>query len=503
MITLIALRNLAHRPLRSLFLLFGYSLGVGVMIVLLAIGQAMLAQARDEKLVGGGQVTVLPEGLNIEVMKTGGVGGLFFSIANARFIYRELLASPRLSHDVATVAPQIDGKLLYLRAHGIEYTVRGAGEIPSHSALVDALPPRIAGEWRDDEGDRRWASPTPHELYTSIDHFHMPPAHVAHPESWAEWHYFNVLSPSGRRWAFISFIVGGDVRGPKWGGQVAVSVREQGGRTRRFTANVRRERVHFSTDSADLEIGANTVHLLSDGRYALRATALENGTGAPLHLDLVVTPAPNILFPGASIAECADTDESCPFASGYAVPALRASATGSMCVSGACEHYDGAQSYHDHNWGVWHGVSWDWGATRAGSYTLLYGRVAPPDSVGTTQPFFVYLTDSLGFRALFRPREISYEDGRTIEIDGRAVKVPSHAVMQDARGADTLRVELDIEDAIGSDTRTSLIERGDAADARRILKPYFIQMKGRARISGRVGGAPVAGSGEGFFETYR
>jgi hypothetical protein len=51
------------------------------------------------------------------------------------------------------------------------------------------------------------------------------------------------------------------------------------------------------------------------------------------------------------------------------------------------------------------------------------------------------------------------------------VKVPSRAVMQDARGADTLRIELDIEDAIGSDTRTSLIERGDEADARRILKP--------------------------------
>ena len=98
---------------------------------------------------------------------------------------------------------------------------------------------------------------------------------------------------------------------------------------------------------------------------------------------------------------------------------------------------------------------------------------------------------------------IAYVDGRTIDINGRDVKVPSRAVMQDARGADTLRVELDIEDAIGSDTRTSLIERGDEADARRILKPYFIQMKGQAKISGRVGGAAVAGTGTGFFETYR
>lgn len=503
MITLLALRNLAHRPLRSLFLLFGYALGVGVMIVLLAIGQAMLTQARDEKLVGGGQVTVLPEGMDIEVMKTGGIGGLFFSIANARFIYRELLAAPRLAREIATVAPQIDGKLLYVRTRGREFSVRASGEIPSKSAAVDALPPVVAGAWRDDDGDRRWADPTPYELYSSIDHFHMPPAHIAHPESWAEWHYFNVLSPDGKRWAFISYIVAGDVRGTKWGGQIAVSVREQGGRTRRFTTNVDRSRVHFSTDSADLEIGSSSVRLLPNGEYALVATARENGTGAPLRLDLTVTPAPNILFPGATIAECADTDESCPFTSGYAVPGLRASATGSLCIASSCEQFDGAQSYHDHNWGVWHGVSWDWGATRAGAYTLLYGRVAPPDSAGSAPPFFVYLTDSLGFRALFRPHEIEYEDGRTIEVNGREVRVPSHALLADVRGNDTLRVALDIEDAIGSDTRTRLIERGDAADARRITRPYFIQMKGRARISGRVGGQAVQGSGTGFFETYR
>ncbi|HXT48518.1 MAG TPA: hypothetical protein VN717_07735, partial [Gemmatimonadaceae bacterium] len=391
----------------------------------------------------------------------------------------------------------------YVRTRGREFPARASGEIPSKSAAVNALPPVVAGAWRDDDGDRRWTNPTPYELYSSIDHFHMPPAHIAHPDSWAEWHYFNVLSPSGKRWAFISYIVAGDVRGTKWGGQIAVSVREQGGRTRRFTANVHRSQVHFSTDSADLEIGSSSVHLLPKGEYALVATAREKGTGVPLRLDLTVTPAPNILFPEATIADCAESDESCPLTSGYAVPGLRASATGSICIAGSCERFDRAQSYHDHNWGVWHGVSWDWGATRAGAYTLLYGRVAPPDSAGSAPPFFVYLTDSLGFRALFRPHEISYEDGRTIEVNGRAVRVPSRALLADVRGSDTLRVALDIEDAIGSDTRTSLIERGDAADARRITRPYFIQMKGRARISGRVGGRVVEGSGAGFFETYR
>ena len=68
MIARLALRNLAYRPWRSALLLVGYALGVGVMVVLLAIGQALLTQARDEKLVGGGAITVLPEGLDVEVM---------------------------------------------------------------------------------------------------------------------------------------------------------------------------------------------------------------------------------------------------------------------------------------------------------------------------------------------------------------------------------------------------------------------------------------------------
>ncbi|HEU4641543.1 MAG TPA: hypothetical protein VFS44_03745 [Gemmatimonadaceae bacterium] len=496
MITLLALRSMVHRPGRSLFLLFGYALGVGVMIVLLAIGEAMLTQARDERLVGGGQITVLPEGLDVEVMKTGGVGGLFFSIDNARFVYRELLAAPRLARDVAVAAPQIDGKLLYLRTARGEWAVRATGEIPSRSEGVGAVPPLAKGEWGDDGGDRRWIAPTPYELYSEIDHFHEPPPGLAHPESWGEWHYFNVLSADHRRWAFISFIIGGDVRGGQWGGQLAVSLREQEGRTRRFSSREPSSAVRFSTEIPDLSIGPSTVTLLPDGRYRVRGRARAERSHSAVTIDLVVTPAPRALFPGATLA-------SGPFTSGYAVPALRATATGSICVDAACERYDGAQSYHDHNWGVWQGVRWEWGASRAGGFTFLYGRVEPPDTTMSRPPFFLYLVDSSGFRALFRPRRIDYVDDRTIVVDGRRVRVPSRAVMWDARGRDTLRVELAIEDAIGTDTRTPIIERGEAAAARLLRTPYFIQMKGTARLEGRIGGEVVKGEGEGFFETYR
>lgn len=445
--------------------------------------------------MGGGEITVLPSGLDVEVMKTGGVGGLFFSIDNARFIYRQLLASPRLAGSVRAAAPQITRKLLYLRTPSGEYPVLASGEVPSRSDAVGAVPALAAGAWRDDDGDRRWMAPTPYELYSRIDHFHLPPDGLANPESWGEWHYFNVLSADGRRWGFISFIVGGDVRGREWGGELAITLRSEGGSTRRFAATVPRDSVRFSTNTPDLALGSARVTLLPDARYELHARApAEDGSGEVVTVDLVVAPAPGALFPGATLA-------SGTFTSGYAVAGLRASASGSICVAGVCERYAAAQSYHDHNWGTWRGVRWEWGAARAGSYTLLYGRVEAPDSAASRPPLFLYLVDSLGFRALFRPRDVRYMDGRTITVAGHSIRVPSRAVIADARGRDTIHVELTIEDAIGTDTRGSFAERGDAAGI--LATPYFIQMKGTARLSGRVGGEPIGGVGEGFFETYR
>jgi hypothetical protein len=76
-------------------------------------------------------------------------------------------------------------------------------------------------------------------------------------------------------------------------------------------------------------------------------------------------------------------------------------------------------------------------------------------------------------------------------------------VMIDVRGEDTLRLDLEVEDAAVTDTRRPTIERGDASPARALRRPYFVQMKGRARLSGRVGGRALVGEGTGFFETYR
>src|SRR5262245_858436 len=497
MIGILARRNLTLRPWRSALLLGGFGLGVGVMIVLLAIGEALLTQARAERLVGGGDVTVLPEGIDVEVMKTGGVGGMFFSIGNARFLDLQLLSNPRNAPGVRTVAPQIVDKLVYLRTlEGRERAVRASGELPSHSALVGAVPALAAGRWEDDDLDRRWRSPTLAELRADIDHYHLTPRSAENRDTWSDWHYFNVLSADRKRWIYLAFIVSGAVPDGRWGGQVTLALNEEGNPARRFAATLPNDSISFSTWNADVRFGNAHVSVDTAGRYVVRARVRGERGDAEAVVDLVVTPAPGAYFPGAALAGEG-------LVSGYAVAGLRASATGTVCVGGTCERFDGAQAYHDHNWGVWRGVTWEWGAARAGPYTFLYGRVQPPDSVSSETPLFVYLVDSLGFRSLFRPRRIDYVDGRTIRVGGRDGRVPSGAVFADARGDDTLRVELTIEDAVGTDTREPKAEPGETLAGRALRRPYFIQMKGMARISGRVGGVPVAGQGSGFFETYR
>jgi len=344
---LLALRNVLLRPWRSVFLLFGFSLGVAVMIVLLSIGEALLSQARNERLVGGGEITVLPQGIDIEVLKTGGLGGLFFSIDHARFVYRQMLAAPRLSSQVATVAPQIEGKLLYVSRAGdaAALPVMAIGEIPSRTRGVGAMPSLASGTWTDDSLDRRWYSPSPEQLRHEIDHFHLPPSRARGDSTWAEWHYFNVLSPDRKRWTFISFILGGQVPDGRWGGQVLVTTHEQGGRggSRHYETSAPPANVRFSTTRADLDIGESTVRVRPDGNYDIHAVASEAATGDRITVDVVLQPAAGVYLPGGTASE--------DIVSGYVVPALRADATGTICVRSGCEQLTRVQAYHDHNWG--------------------------------------------------------------------------------------------------------------------------------------------------------
>jgi len=197
MIWTLAVRHLFVKRVRALVLLLGFALGVGVMIVLLSVGEAMLAQSRDVALVGGGEVTVLPQGIDIEAMRTGGTGGMFFGIDRARAVTRTFLGGPRTAGAVRAVAPAIEYKLLYVANGDVVLPVKAGGEIPSRAAAVGAGLDVLEGQWRDSPADSAFVAPTVQQLYGELDRFHLP---TGRDSTWSEWHYINVVTGPEEGW---------------------------------------------------------------------------------------------------------------------------------------------------------------------------------------------------------------------------------------------------------------------------------------------------------------
>jgi hypothetical protein len=481
MIRTLAFRHLLVKKARSLFLLLGFAIGVGVMIVLLSVGEAMLEQSRDVSLVGGGELTVLPQGIDVEAMRTGGLGGMFFSIERARFLTRQALGGARHRDLIRTVAPAIEGKLLYLCPASGECrptAVRAGGEIPSRAAALGAGLHVLEGRWVDSPDDSAYVAPTPQQLYDEMDRFHLPRT----PDStWGEWHYFN-LATGPDEWWYLTFLVGGEVsltrRGDRWGGRMLVTHRRPDGRHDRYTTEVPAAQVTLDTTRADLTIGESWVRQ-QDGHYRLHVAA--SGTQGQARLDLVVRPKPHRYFPPVELRQ----DD---FLSGYVVPALDATATGRACVAGRCVEVRDARAYHDHNWGVWRDVTWEWGAGQGERMSLLYGGVYGPRDAGSS-PFFLTLVDSLGVRRVLRFGRIDYVGGRVAEgLPG--ARAPERFTLVGSWEGDTVRLSVEVDHALASEVSASTHRR------------TFLQMRGRFQLDGKVLGEPLHDRGQGFFETY-
>ena len=481
MITTLAFRHLWVRKVRSAFLLLGFALGVGVMVVLLSVGEAMLDQSRDVSLVGGGEVTVLPQGIDVEAMRTGGLSGMYFTIERARFLTRQVLGGPRAAGTIRTVAPALEGKLVYLcavRAHCEPVALRAGGEIPSRAEAVGAGLDVVAGSWSDSPRDSAYVAPTAQQLYDELDAFHVP----TRPDStWGEWQYYNLVTGPDEWW-YITYLVGGSLSltpapGDRWGGRLLVTHRRPDGRHERFTADDPAARVRLDTTRADLTLGESTVRQ-RDGIYHLQGVA--SGPGGPLHLDLTVRPSPNRYFPPVELRDDA-------FRSGYVVPALAAEASGRICIRGKCSEVRGAPAYHDHNWGVWRAVTWEWGAGTGRGLSLLYGGVYAPDR--TTSPFFLTLVDSLGVRRVLRFRRIDYAGAQPADgIPG--VSAPERFTLVGTWERDTVTLQVRVAHALATDMSAGSFRR------------TFLQMRGAFTPRGRLSGAVVQDEGQGFFETY-
>jgi hypothetical protein len=340
----------------------------------------------------------------------------------------------------------------------------------------------LQGRWRDSPDDSAYVGPTRQQLYDQLDRFHIP----SRPDSaWGEWHYFNLVT-SAEEWWYLTFLVGGDVPRGQWGGRILVTHRRRDGGYERFTADAPSGRVSFDTARADLTIGRSSVRQ-RDGSYALVARA--RGPDGALSMDLLVRPLPNRYFPAVELRDQ-------EFVSGYVVPALAASASGRICLGGHCSTVREVPAYHDHNWGVWRDVTWEWGAARGRRLSLLYGGVYGPERTGAARgtqvssPFFLTLVDSLGVRQVLRFDRIDYQ-GRRRAAGIAGSTAPERFRLRAARGADTVQLQVEVDHALASEMEATSFRR------------YFLQMRGRFRLEGKLAGESIADSGSGFFETYR
>jgi hypothetical protein len=467
MIARLALAELRHRPGRALFLLGGYALGVAVMVVLLAVGEAMLEQARDAELIGGGDLVVLPAGISAEMLKAGGASTLFLGIDQARFLQRNVLESPRGREDLGILAasPLLDGRAVEITGPGGRIAAIATGEIPSRARAAGAYPTLIAGRWEDSEADRRWTRPTAGELLVEMDRMHLP---AVRDSTWAEWHYFNVVLDD-ERWIYVTLMVSGEVGVPgRWGGRVLLTVRGRDGGHRSLERTIDGASVRFDTLAPDLRLDGRGFVALDDSVYLLRAEA------GGVRVDLRVTPSAARYFPATELGGS-------ELVSGYTAPALHARADGTVCLP-RCEPVSGARAYHDHNWGVWRDVSWEWGSASDARSSLLYGVVRGAE--GGSPRLFGYLVDGRGALAVFRPGEPEWIEARDVVVGGETVRVPRRFRLTDpVRG---IRVTVDAPAA-----HVTRLERSS--------RRHFVQLRGVATVE--VGGREL-GRLDGFFETY-
>jgi hypothetical protein len=172
---------------------------------------------------------------------------------------------------------------------------------------------------------------------------------------------------------------------------------------------------------------------------------------------------------------------------GDVVPVMSGRLDGALDVAGDRVAFDGGAGYHDHNWGFWEDVSWQWGQAQQDDLSLIYGRVFPPPEAADPEQFPGFVgalgpDGPLGYSTDVRIEETNDERGRPQAIDVRA------------RGS-ALSLDLRFEVDSVETTRMTQGALGNDLD--------FLQMRGRYAVSGRVGDREIAFAAEGSAETFR
>ncbi len=487
---LLAWRSLSDRPLRSALLLLGYGVGVAVMIALLSVGDALLAQARDRDLAAGGDLVLLPEGVDPAVLKINGVTGLYLTIPQAGFVIRDLLDGPRFGPDIEAAAPEIHDRVVYLRVHGRIVPADASAGVPSLDQAAHATPavPRI----EDSAADRAWITPGA-LLFDRIDHFHRPPADRA---GWAEWDYFNFVDPGSGAYGYLTLLAGGEGRGA-----VLVRLRKRGAPPDDLPIQVRLAPADLSTHTAAQRIGPARVQVES-GRYHVTVD------DPRVQADLWLIPVPGVYLPPAEMAAGG-------VISGYVAPVIQGRMSGQIRTARTVLHLTDAPAYHDHNWGTWQGVTWEWGEASGRGGALLYGElhVAGAETAGAGErvpALFLWVPREAGregFLGIFPIRSLTYGGWHPGPVvNGHAVRAPGTIAITAGTGEATATVRIRVEDVLGS--ALGLTQPASAGAPARTTSAtpaagrVFLQMRGVAEVTGRVDGRPLEWRGPAAAETF-
>lgn len=407
-------RTFASRPKRTLLFLLGYALATAVMITLLAVGEAVLLQAQDKDILGGGDLILVPQGIDIESLKVGGVGAMYYTIPQGRFIVRQALGSSRFGNSIDTVSPYLFSQLLYVRKAAnpaLQRTVYAEGSLPDQERLVR----NMDLPWKNNSEDLDWISPGAENFYHNIDHFHLPVSEKLDLSRWAEWHYFNFEAK--KFYGYLSIMAAGDVFHGK--GNWIVSLQLFDGGAHRYAAVLPASRDQLPLERVDYRTSACSVRFVKD-HYEISVGFKDR---KPVRGTVRFTPQPNLYFPPAYLA-MTDT-----FESGYVIPSLRGGYQGSISVGSHTFDFSEASGYHDHNWGIWQQpqsagqpgapVSWNWGHAYADNYSLFYGEIFLR---GKSKGLFLGVFDNRGFVTMFRPGRIEYSDPETLS---QGIRVPT------------------------------------------------------------------------------
>jgi len=416
----------------------------------------VLQQAQSPDLVGGGDV-VIRVGRDIP----------------ASLLLSGTLQAEALRSRIATAAPTQTADL-YLTSGGKRIRVAGRGGVPSLERALGDRETSGADAWQDTEADRAWAHSSPAAALREIDRFHPVPDEPAWADSWAEWLYFNGRGQNAR--FYLTFLVGPRVPDGRRAAGVRLQL-QRGDRTENYSGSA------LLTDAdvagaPDLTIGASSVRL--DGQRYRVHLDLEGPAGSRATGDLSLEGSPGRLVPPIEMLGAKG------WRTGYVVPVMSGALSGSLTVGGETLALDGT-GYHDHNWGFWKGVSWQWGQAQHEGVSVVYGRVFPPADAADRErlPGFVGVLGPdgpLGFATNVRIEETNAPDGRPTAITVRALG-----------SAVDLTLRFDVASAV-----TTRMAQGPLAN-----NVNFLQLQGRYTVSGRAAGRTLDFTTLGAAETFR